>query len=396
MTQPSVFYEQLYHASPKIDLSTYFANYATLKKQFYTSQTPKFQKPVSDSMGANIEEEDFNMLKEYCSIDNMTIPNEIMEYSQMKSWCKEVLDESRIPEDVPLRTLIELKKSIVSLKPIKRSTKYRSEISIKHEEDQSSQQLAIPGKDFLVYIRIYAPFKNRVYNKTAAQLIKVTLSNVVSILGSQTLADLRDKISCISDLSIITEMSENPVIKPGPSAKDIYNSAFFFIEGTFYNDMRHPNNKDNSHVIREWAKTREIGSFETALMEETRIDSLNVRFGFPWVYQHQGNCEHLVVFSDARLLNCNDSLSIEYYPRIERIKPHINKYCMTCGIYSVRWFTTNNDRLPHDPCFFCDKCFRSYNYVNGKKIGTFSAYPYPFHPELMQKFNKINPSNNVR
>ncbi|XP_033207523.1 snRNA-activating protein complex subunit 3 [Belonocnema kinseyi] len=391
MSQPSVFYEQLYHASPKVNLSTYFTNYATLKEQFYTVDTPKVQRSVSDSMGANIEEEDFNMLKEYCSIDNLTIANEVIEYGHMKSWSKELLEASTIP-DVPLKTLTELQKSTIGMKPMKRSTKYRSEICVKHEEDPSRLVSAVPGKDFLVYIRIYAPFKHRVYNKTTAQLIKVSLSNVVSILGSQTLADLRDKISCISDLSITTDVSEKPVLKPGPSAKEIYNSAFFFIEGIFYNDMRDPENKDNSQVIREWASARKIGSFQTACMEDTKIDSLNLRFGFPWVYQHQGNCEHLIVFSDARLLNCNDHLSVTSYPRIERIKPYINKYCMTCGMFSVRWITTNNDRLPHDPCFFCEKCFKSYNYVNGEKIGTFSAYPYPFHAELMQKF-KNNESN---
>lgn len=38
-------------------------------------------------------------------------------------------------------------------------------------------------------------------------------------------------------------------------------------------------------------------------MEGTRIDSLSVKFGYPWVYQHQGSCEHILVFSDARLIN---------------------------------------------------------------------------------------------
>lgn len=66
--------------------------------------------------------------------------------------------------------------------------------------------------------------------------------------------------------------------------------------------MRHPDCHDNSEAICNWAshKTRNFGPFERAKMEDTRIDSLNVRFGYPWMFQHQGDCEHLIVFSDMR------------------------------------------------------------------------------------------------
>lgn len=64
--------------------------------------------------------------------------------------------------------------------------------------------------------------------------------------------------------------------------------------------MRDENNHDNSAVIREWAETKSFGQFTVKKMEDTKIESLNVRFGYPWVYQHQGTCEHLIVFTDAR------------------------------------------------------------------------------------------------
>lgn len=51
---------------------------------------------------------------------------------------------------------------------------------------------------------------------------------------------------------------------------------------------------------------------------------------------------------------------------------------MTCGLYSVSWITTCNDRLPHNPCSFCESCFKSYNYIQGKKVGNFKAFSYPY------------------
>ena len=42
-------------------------------------------------------------------------------------------------------------------------------------------------------------------------------------------------------------------------------------------------------MIRNWAEPdkRKIGPFTTAKMEETKIEDLEVRFGYPYVYVHQ-------------------------------------------------------------------------------------------------------------
>jgi snRNA-activating protein complex subunit 3 len=82
--------------------------------------------------------------------------------------------------------------------------------------------------------------------------------------------------------------------------QDVYKSGFIFIEDTFYNDHRDPANLDYSKVIREWAVSHGLGPFRTAAMEKTKFEELTVRLGYPYVYQHQGNCEHLIVFSDVR------------------------------------------------------------------------------------------------
>lgn len=82
--------------------------------------------------------------------------------------------------------------------------------------------------------------------------------------------------------------------------QELYKSGFFYIENTFYNDERDSKNKDNSVFIRKWGEGKNFGPFDVKKMEDTRLDSLSVRFCYPWLYQHQGNCEHLIVFNDAR------------------------------------------------------------------------------------------------
>lgn len=64
-------------------------------------------------------------------------------------------------------------------------------------------------------------------------------------------------------------------------------------------------------------------------MNSTQIIDLNLRLGQPYVYQHQGICEHLLIFTDLRLLNASDEQSINEYPiRIFDSINHIT--CCTC------------------------------------------------------------------
>lgn len=83
------------------------------------------------------------------------------------------------------------------------------------------------------------------------------------------------------------------------------------------------------------------------------------------------------------MVTVDDVLVSSVYPRIERIRPVFGKYCIYCGIFNVHWIVTEHDRIPHDISYFCNKCFISYNYVDGKKVGNFKAYSYPCISELM-------------
>jgi len=56
----------------------------------------------------------------------------------------------------------------------------------------------------------------------------------------------------------------------------------------------------------EWAKDSErystpgLGIFTSKNMEETTFADLNIRLGYPYLLCHQGDCEHILIFSDMR------------------------------------------------------------------------------------------------
>ncbi|KAK9298466.1 hypothetical protein QLX08_008244 [Tetragonisca angustula] len=373
------------NASAKVPIKEYFDNYRRLIDDCFIPMK-KDENNLMSIMGVELSAEEISMLTEYCSVDNLTVEGEVPKLiNNRKQRQKEVFDAQE-PPDVDLKTIQNLKQRLKQ--DSKRLIyKYLSELFINYEQkERTNEILAVPGRDILIYVRIYHPFIHR--GKTAPKSECYTLlrlHNIIAVLGSQTLAHLRDKILCVADYSISKECSNNLDNAMGPMAKDVYKSGFFFIEDTFYNDMRCSTNVDYSKVIIDWTQRRpKLGPFKTAIMEDCRLDSLCLRFGFPWVYKHQGGCEHLIVFSDARFINCDDELGISVYPRIVRLRPMSSKLCMVCGVYVVQWITMDHERIPHNPCYFCNGCFKSYNYIDNKKVGKFKAYAYPRNIEAVK------------
>ncbi|KAL0126110.1 hypothetical protein PUN28_004913 [Cardiocondyla obscurior] len=378
-------------ASSKISLQNYFEKYSNLIQSLKNYDNDQLdEEKIFKLMDTDLSQARTLLIKQYCSIDNLTLPIEAVKDEKQDKNGHVKLPET-ISDNVPLETL-------KILKNLSKETlhKPRNQIGTCINYPKSTvihnTSMAKPGKDFLVYIRVYEPFKSHPRSfkyKTGIPVLK--LKSVISIFGCQTLYQLRQKIICQSDLSITKEISEKPHQKLEPMAKTVYKSGFFYIEDTFYNDTSDPLNVDYSSTILEWAEARGIGPFKVDTMN-TQIKSLCTKFGFPWVYQHQGSCEHLIVLSDARLANMDDELMLCSYPRIERIIPPSGKNCIYCGIFNVHWIVMDHDRIPHDVSYFCSNCFISYNYVDGKKIGNFKAYSYPCIPNLMLRMENHSKS----
>nr|XP_056722660.1 snRNA-activating protein complex subunit 3-like [Euleptes europaea] len=199
------------------------------------------------------------------------------------------------------------------------------------------------------------------------------------VLGSQKLTEVRDSISCVSDLQIGGEFSSHPDLAPEHISKDLYKSAFFYFEGIFYNDMRYPECRDLSRTITEWAESRERGytNLQAANMEDYTFNNLNIKVGFPYLYCHQGECEHIVIITDIRLIHQDDCLDRSLYPLLTKKHWLWTKKCFVCKMYTARWVTNNDSLAPQDPSFFCDTCFQMLHYdADGNKLGQFLAYPY--------------------
>uniref|UniRef100_A0A915NY02 snRNA-activating protein complex subunit 3 n=2 Tax=Meloidogyne TaxID=189290 RepID=A0A915NY02_9BILA len=232
-------------------------------------------------------------------------------------------------------------------------------------------------KDIVLTVQLLKP-----YNRTPE--IQDSLKNRTEVKflvrGDMPLVKLREKIFCASDFWSNYEDFE--IVPPDPECyfDHKFPSSFIFVHDTFYVDKRRANSIDISEPIREFMKRKkkDFGEFYVKDMAGVKIIDFKLRLGQPYVYVHQGFCEHLIIFTDLRLLLPGDIQRIEDYPiRLFDIKTQ--KLCCACSDEISSFVVTESDRLPNSPAFFCSTCFSAFHYDNGQRIGNFKAYHYLNH-----------------
>lgn len=231
--------------------------------------------------------------------------------------------------------------------------------------------------------------------KQPTKATKVHLEKEILFRLDECLTDLRDLFKCARDYRVPMDLSEDPEGMERVFLGELFKSGFFLIGDTFYNDMRDPNNTDLSADIINWASreipsidskgsnirvSRGVGPFKQKKMEECKFADLNVKLGCPYLYMHQGDCEHLFTISDIRYVNNDLKLQKTKFPYVTAASlcgKSEGLKCYMCKSRPPHWYTRQNNRLPVDPFFFCQNCFHSFNYdSNKKKIGQFRAYLY--------------------
>lgn len=162
------------------------------------------------------------------------------------------------------------------------------------------------------------------------------------------------------------------------------------IEENFYVDYR-SKRADISIEMRRWLNTAEatqskIGqrmkeraetdprfiAFAPHDQDTTRLDSLNIRLGFPYLFTHQGAIEQIIMFNDIRVVTKFDCQSISSYPfSLRSPKESLNKCCLCTE--KIGTIETVGDELADDePAFWCQDCFKMLHYdMDGVPVAEF-------------------------
>ncbi|KAJ1968137.1 hypothetical protein H4R35_006511 [Dimargaris xerosporica] len=281
-----------------------------------------------------------------------------------------------------LAAVAKAQRTPVLTNPDEAASSPESPSSVGSNDQTSTEEATVAPDDIIFRVTIYADGRR---NSKMQQFL---------VLGSQPLTALRDAIVCQSDFAwnprcnggTTTTTTENPntlTRKVSPS--------FFFIENTFYNDTRDPNAADYSLPIREWAQQEprrydpKFNALQTQSMSDLTFAQLsNLQLHYPYYFLHQGDCEHVIVFDNVRMLNPLDSEPVQALPQQRSAYPRLTfqcflqRYkCRMCKVAPAQYITVNDAYSGETPCYFCEKCYDLFHYdQNRKLLYNYLVYPY--------------------
>ncbi|EYC24739.1 hypothetical protein Y032_0013g2084 [Ancylostoma ceylanicum] len=238
--------------------------------------------------------------------------------------------------------------------------------------DENNIQRSFPD-DIVVEIAIFIGYPRPLekHEIRLGRLMKVL--DRFLVLGSNTLMDLKKVIDCTSDYQVLEDVS-NRSVTCDDLCKNRFPSSYFFIHDTFYIDLQTKGAKDITVDIRRWASERKIADMNMADMSATKIVDLTCRFGAPYLYNHVGACEHLVVITRACLRDASHPDGPYPVPIYEGNFRRIA--CAGCKEETAEWVVWEHECMPSFTQFLCDPCYKEFNYdVFGKKMFDFKAAP---------------------
>ncbi|CAI2329993.1 unnamed protein product [Caenorhabditis sp. 36 PRJEB53466] len=266
----------------------------------------------------------------------------------------------------------------VNFKEIELESDSENEVEVIELGVEECQDLTPFYKDLIVNVSIYFGYTRELeyHEIRLGRLMKVT--DRLELTGDHSLFDLKNAFSCPADYAFTEDFSEKkPTIQD--FAKNKYPSAMFFIHDTFYIEPQthRPEWEDPSVNIRKWAAKREyLGPMNVASMTEKKLGDVFCRLGQPYVFIHQGVCEHLIVFNDLFMRN-ESHVGVDF-PRklVERNFRRIA--CDTCKEAFAQWMIVDHENLlPNSPGYLCSTCYKELCFdVKGKKVCQFKAVPY--------------------
>ncbi|PIC39671.1 hypothetical protein B9Z55_011285 [Caenorhabditis nigoni] len=247
------------------------------------------------------------------------------------------------------------------------TTMYRPQCSITEKCDD----------DIVLIVDAIVPYNRPLQSHELRSSRLLKTQNKFLVRGDTFLSDLRQKFYCQCDT--IVPLENGLELEPpcfDNSTAERFPSSFIFVHNTFYVDSAPENAQDISFPIRKFMQDKEIfDPVDAVPMEGVRIIDLSLRLGQPYVFQHSGNCEHVLIFHDLRLLHESDPRGIDQYPYVLYEKGNERK-CEICKKGHVEFVVDRHELLPNTYTYFCRSCFQEYNFVHGVKTHSFNAWPY--------------------
>lgn len=154
--------------------------------------------------------------------------------------------------------------------------------------------------------------------------------------------------------------------------------SFLYIEGVIYCDTRF-GDADCCAPVKKFLDERGKRTTVVDMVKaRTKLRELKVKLGFPYVFLHNGSCEHLFIVRDVTKrahLSGQEPFKV-VWKRAPRVRP-----CDVCQVRYAEKFVFGDRLAESSPFHYCEQCYRRAHYdSNGhlyRNSGSFQVFSHP-------------------
>jgi len=122
--------------------------------------------------------------------------------------------------------------------------------------------------------------------------------------------------------------------------------------------------------------------YDEVSMNAKKINEINFRIGYPYLFRHIDHCDHMIMLTDIRFLDECDRFDEENNCFLTFQKKLKRRICDSCSFYYAK-FISINDKITHDykVLFYCESCLKKIHaseFKDPSMPNTLKLIPY-FH-----------------
>lgn len=182
---------------------------------------------------------------------------------------------------------------------------------------------------------------------------KPTCKEVV-FLGSHTLVDLAASVDCQMD--VIFSPYPHPILD------------FFYIHNHYYEREGIIGDSCIDHFLSQLDEhgISKMDSIRIRSMKDIPLADIPFTIGEPYLYHHQGICEHIIIFQEISPVPQKHLSRPIAYPLTLAQPKGLRKKCALCKDIPARFLTIDDVDAGQNPCFYCRSCLHQFHYRNGE------------------------------
>ncbi|KAI8913532.1 snRNA-activating protein of 50kDa MW C terminal-domain-containing protein [Gorgonomyces haynaldii] len=166
------------------------------------------------------------------------------------------------------------------------------------------------------------------------------------------IAKRHSRVQCLSKSAIhqLVDATDCPSDKISMDPQPVVPLPLLFIGDCVYIDTR------NAHAVSMQATTlflsNLVGNHSRTASMDTHFTDLNLKLNHYYLYMHQGNCRHYIVFEKLFL----NTTTLDYPRTLVENPVFFPPQCAVCGLDTARFVSFGDLKLDKDPCLWCQGC----------------------------------------